>query len=78
MCARPILATIFRKNIAHAVRHYARVDTAFPRAVQILMQHGEPGDVVEFAHSEHGFQIGTVKIHVGGKINVKWTILEKK
>jgi len=74
--SRPILATIFHMGKDIHKRHYARVDTAFPRAVQILMQDGEPGDVVEFAHSEYGFQIGTVKIHVGGKINVKWTILE--
>jgi len=72
MSSRPILATVFRKKIPHAVRRYARIDTAYPRALQILIQQGEPGDVVEFSHSEWGFQIGWIKIHVGGKISGEW------
>lgn len=74
MSKRPILATILRKHIAQSVRHYSRISTAFPKAVQLLIESGEPGDVVEFASSDFGYQIGTVKIHAGGKIDVRWLI----
>ena len=74
MTKRTILATLYRKNKPEARRQYARISTAFPRAVQLLMLEGEPGDVIEFAHADFGFQIGTVKIHVGGKITVNWVL----
>lgn len=52
-------------------RHYSRLDTAFPRCVQRLLQDGQPGDLYEVAHAEFGFQIGTIKVHTGGKIDLK-------
>ena len=56
------------------MRYYARLDTAIPRAVQLLILEGQPKDVIELAHSEHGFQIGTIKIHVGGRIDVQFSL----
>lgn len=53
------------------MRHYARLTTAIPRAVGLLLQEGEPGDVLELAHAEHGFQIATITIHVGGVIRIR-------
>jgi hypothetical protein len=53
------------------MRHYARLNTAIPRAVMILLDEGKPGDVLELAHSEHGFQIATITIHVGGLFKIK-------
>lgn len=55
-----------------APRRYTRLSTAIPRATQLLMEYGEPGSVAELAHAEHGFQIGTVKIHVGGKLSINF------
>jgi hypothetical protein len=55
-------------------RRYARLNTAVPRVVQILLDQGSPGDVAEIAHAEHGFQIGTVKVHAGGRIAIQWTL----
>lgn len=69
---RPILATVFRKGKKTSKRQYARITTAFPRAVQVLMETAQPGDVVEFAHADWGFQIGWVKIHVDCLIEMHW------
>jgi hypothetical protein len=57
-------------------RRFARLTTAVPRIVQLLLDFGQPGDVAEVAHAEFGFQIATIKVHVGGRIDIKWTIKE--
>lgn len=66
---RPILAILHRKvsygTMVIWTRHYARLDRAIPRAVQLAMLDGQPGDVIEFAHAEFGFQIATLKLSVG-------------
>jgi len=54
-----------------STRRFVRLDTAIPRAVQLLILQGQPGDVIELAHHEHGFQIATIKIHSGGKFNIQ-------
>ena len=83
--ARNLLTTFTRSNrhIANATgetfyflnpRRYVRLNTALPRCVNLLLDVGQPGDVAEISHAEHGFQIATVKIHAGGKIDIKWTI----
>lgn len=69
---RPIVATFLRCGIPHGTRTYARIDNAIPRATQILMQHGRPRDVVEFSHADTGLQIGTVRVHAGGKLTATW------
>lgn len=69
---RPIIATFLRRGIPHGTRTYARIDNAIPRATQILMQHGRPRDVVEFSHADTGLQIGTVRVHAGGKLTATW------
>ena len=70
----PIVATFYRKNKELSSRRFSRIGTAFPRAVQVLMLDGQPGDVVEFSSREWGFQIGTVKIHAGGRMSITWSI----
>lgn len=72
MSTRPIVATIYRDGKVHSMRHYARITTALPRGVAILLEHGQPRDVIEYASAEHGYQIGTVKVHAGGKIDIKF------
>lgn len=71
---RPIVATLYFRGEPPKMRYYSRIATAFPRAVQLLMECGSPGDTVEIASNTFGYQIGTVRISVGPHINVKWTI----
>lgn len=73
MTKRPILATLYRKHQPVWVRRYSRITTALPRAVQLALLEGQPGDVVEFAHSDFGFQIATVKLSVNGHIRIEVT-----
>ena len=75
--ARPLIATWYRKpgQPAMKTRHYARLTTAVPRSIALLLEEAHPGDVVEIAHSEWGFQVATIKVHVSGKIDLNWTIL---
>lgn len=76
MSLRPYQATHLRNHTPISrPRHFGRIDTAVPRMIQLLIQNGHPGDVVEIAHSEWGFQIATVKIHVGGKLTIN--LMEK-
>lgn len=69
---RPILATLTRKHQTVWVRRYARIDSAIPRAVQLAILEGQPGDVVEFARAVTSLQIGTVRLSVGGKLTASW------
>lgn len=71
MATRPILATYYRRHQPITTSRYARITTAFPKALTRLLLDGEPGDVVEFAHAEYGFQIGTVKIHTHGRLTIR-------
>ena len=71
MTSRPIIATFYHRKRAARPRHFARVDTAVPRCMLRLLQHGEPGDVIELAHAEFGFQIGTLKIQAGGAFTIQ-------
>jgi hypothetical protein len=74
---RPIVATFIRRNKSVTkTRYYSRITTGFPRAVQLLMIDGEPGDLVEFASNEFGYQIGFVRLKVGGNMDIQWTIGE--
>ena len=53
-------------------RHYARLDTAAARAIQLLILSGEPGDVAELAHLGTGMQLGWVKVQANGTVTCFW------
>lgn len=73
---RPIVATWYHGKQAVKTRFFVRISTAFPRMLQLLMENGYQGDVVEFASTEFGYQIGTVKLTANGAVNIQWTIEE--
>lgn len=54
------------------MRHYARLDTAAARAVQLLITVGEPGDVMELAHTGTGAQLGWAKVKANGTVTCFW------
>lgn len=53
-------------------RHYARLDTAAARAVQLLILSGEPGDVAELARLGTGKQLGWAKVQANGTVICFW------
>ena len=53
-------------------RHYARLDTAAARAVQLLILAGEPGDVMELAHTGTGAQLGWATVKSNGTVTCFW------
>ena len=72
--SRPFVASYIHNGVVTHMRHYARINTVIPRAVTHLLDTGHPGDIVEIAHNEFGFQIGTVKVRAGGRIEIKWQL----
>lgn len=70
---RPITAELHRAGRVIWTRHYARVSTALPRALQVLILEGHPRDTIAFSHQDLGFEIGTLRIHAGGKIVITLT-----
>ena len=69
---RPIVATFHRKDqrlVKGETRRYAKIDNALPRATQLLMWDGAPGDVVEFSHALTGKSLGFIKVKAGGKLD---------
>lgn len=69
---RPLVATLFSNRKPVWVRYYARLDTAVRKSVHLAVLEGEPGDVIEFSSRQFGYQIGTVVIHVLGRLTVSW------
>ena len=69
---RPIIAVLIRRGKQVCPRRYARLDNAIPRYTQLLMQYGQPRDVVEFSHADTGLQIGTIKVHECGRMTTDW------
>lgn len=69
---RPIIAVLIRRGKQVCPRRYAKLDNAIPRYTQLLMQYGQPRDVVEFSHADTGLQIGTIKVHAGGKLTTDY------
>lgn len=57
------------------VRHYATVENAFSRMYDFMIRNGYVGDVIEICSSNFGYQVGTIKMNVKGKIST--TINEK-
>lgn len=70
MSSRPFIGSYVRKNVVLKTRNYARLNTALPRAMTALLTEGQPGDTFELASREFGFQIATIRVHVGGKFTV--------
>lgn len=81
--SRKVVATFFRstgpsqQREAVWSRRYSWMDTAMPRAVQLLMTEGVPGDVVEFSSAEHGFQLGVLRVLPRGKFDLEMSPLVK-
>lgn len=71
-----IAANIHIRGKVTKVRRYSKVVKAFPKAVEILLMDGNPGDTVELTNHDFGFEIGCVKVHVGGRISVDLKDLE--
>lgn len=75
MATRPYVTSFTRKvdNRYEVLnmRHYARLNTAIPKSIARLLDYGQPGDKVEIAHAEHGFQIAVISAHVGGVIRIR-------
>lgn len=69
---RPIIATFIREGRALMTRRYVKIDNAVPRTTQVLMWSGQPRDVVEFSHADTGLQLGTIKVHAGGKLTTDY------
>ena len=70
---RLIAATLWRSQGPNKdrtkvwVRHYGRMDSALPRAVQLAIREGVAGDVVEFTSTEFGFHLGIARILTRGR-----------
>ena len=69
---RNIVTTLHRKNQPIRVRNYARLDTAVPRATQLAIMNGQPGDVVTIHHAVTGLVIGSIKVSIRkGEVRLK-------
>lgn len=74
---RAISATLYRGHNKEKVwtRYYNWMDTAMPRAVQLAIQTGSEGDVVEFASTELGFQIGVLHVRAKNRVELEYSEL---
>lgn len=74
MSTRPYVMSFLRgkdKTPFKPMRYYARLNTAIPRAIGLLLDEGQPGDVIELASNDFGFQVATVTVHAGGTFKVQ-------
>lgn len=76
---RAISATLYRGKKKEKVwtRYYNWMDTAMPRALQLTLQTGQEGDVVEFASTERGFQIGVLHVRPRNRVELEYSELVK-
>jgi hypothetical protein len=74
---RAISATLYRGKKKEKVwtRYYNWMDTAMPRAVQLAIQTGNDGDVVEFASQDLGFQIGVLHVRSKNRVELEYSDL---
>jgi hypothetical protein len=74
---RSITATLYRGRSKEKVwtRYYNWMDTAMPRAVALAIQTGTDGDVVEFASTELGFQIGVLHVRSNNRVELEYSPL---
>lgn len=69
---RNIVTTLHRKHQPIRVRNYARLNTAAPRATQLAIMDGQPGDVVTIHHAVTGLEIGSIKVSIRkGEVRLK-------
>jgi hypothetical protein len=77
---RPFIAQLHRKHKRSTLilwtRHYSSMESAIKRAVGLAITEGFPGDVVEFSHSDLGYQVATVTLATRGKLTIDWSPLE--
>ena len=75
MSSRPFTLTFDRKgkNFIGVTRHYTKVNNAIVKSIALLLEYGQPGDVAEISSSTFGYQLATVKIHVGGRFTITIT-----
>lgn len=75
MSHRSIRATLHVKNNpGPTTRTYARLATAIPRAVQVLLLMGKPNDSVVLTHQDFNFPIATITKIGTCSIHVEWTL----
>lgn len=74
---RAISATLYRGKKKERIwtRHYGWMNTAMPRAVQLAIETGSDGDVVEFASTELGFQIGVLHVRSRNRVELEYSNL---
>jgi len=74
---RNVVATMMKGQTKEVIlrRHYAYFDTAMPRMVQMAINYGNEGDIVEFYSFDYGFQIGILRIKKGGKFEMEMSPL---
>jgi hypothetical protein len=69
---RNIVTTLHRRQQPIRVRSYVRLDTAIPRATQLAIMDGQPGDVVTIHHAVTGLEIGSIKVSIRkGEVRLK-------
>lgn len=51
------------------VRRYATVENAFSRMYDFMIRNGYVGDVIEISSIDFGYQVGTIKMNVKGRIS---------
>lgn len=57
-------------------RHYKSVANAFSRMYDFMIRNGYVGDVIEIYSTNFGYQIGTIKMTLKGRIVT--TLIEKE
>lgn len=65
---RNIVCELSRKGQVTYTRRYKWIDTAVARSIQVLLQTGEPGDVLQVSHYKTGLEFGSVKVGAGGRL----------
>lgn len=85
MSARRVTAQLWRRAAPAQgaerqlvwTRCYSYMDTAMPRVVQLALQTGQTGDKVTFASTEHGFELGSMEILPGNRVELTYSTLVK-
>lgn len=71
---RNIIAQLHRRRECLWQRNYVAPINAMRRGAELLILTGQPGDVIQISHAEFGFEIAVIKLHVGGKMSLTWTL----
>jgi hypothetical protein len=76
---RRVVATMMRGQSKEIIltRHFAYFDTAMPRLIQLAINYGNEGDIVEFYSHELGFQIGILRIKKNNRFEMEMSTLVK-